>query len=255
MLMLQRNKYQCDKHTNNRGAVMKAIIMAGGKGTRLKPLTDNTPKPLMPILDKPILHYILRLLQRHGITDVCITLGYLAGQIIEAFGDGSQMGMHITYFVENEPLGTAGGVKNASKFLSEDFVVISGDAFTDINLTELINFHYKSNAKVTIAAAKVDNPSEYGVMLLNNKGKVRSFIEKPKEPVSDIASCGIYVMSHGILQDIPSGFCDFAKDVFPKMIGQIYAKVMDCYWSDIGTLTSYYSTNYFVATNIDKYTL
>ena len=220
--------------------------MAGGKGTRLAPLTDHAPKPLMPILDKPILYYIIRLLKKHEITDISVTLGYMANSIVETFGDGRDLGVHLRYVIEKEPLGTAGSVKKAAADYREDFLVISGDSYTDFNLTALVDFHRSHGKMVTIAATRVKNPSEYGVMLLNNAGKVRTFIEKPKEPITDIVSTGIYVFRKEILKKIPDGFQDFARDVFPSISGQIYAKIMNGYWSDIGTLPSYYMTNYLV---------
>ena len=221
--------------------------MAGGKGTRLAPLTDHSPKPMMPILDKPILYYIIRLLKKHEITDISVTLGYMANKIVEAFGDGRQLGVNLHYVIEREPLGTAGSVKGAAAGFKEDFLVISGDSYTDFNLTELIDFHRNHGKLVTIAATRVKEPSEFGVMLLNDAGKVRSFIEKPQVPISNIVSTGIYVFKKEILKKIPDGFQDFARNVFPTIPGQIYAKIMDGYWSDIGTLLSYYSTNYHVA--------
>ena len=226
---------------------MHAVIMAGGKGTRLAPLTDHAPKPMMPILDKPILRYIIELLKKHGVNDITVTLGYMANQIIEAFGDGKELGVRLRYTVEKEPLGTAGSVKSAASDFEEDFLVISGDAYTDFDLTERIEFHKSHGKLATIAATKVTNPSEYGVMLLNSAGKVRAFFEKPQTPISNVVSTGIYVFKKEILKKIPSGFQDFARNVFPKIPGQIYSKIMCGYWSDIGTLLSYYSTNYHVA--------
>ena len=221
--------------------------MAGGKGTRLAPLTDHSPKPMMPILDKPILYYIIDLLKRHEITDISVTLGYMANKIIEEFGDGRSLGVTLHYVIEREPLGTAGGVKSAAAGFQEDFLVISGDCYTDFNLTSLMDFHKNHGKLVTIAATRVEDPSSFGVMLLNQAGKVRSFIEKPQVPISNIVSTGIYVFKKEILKKIPQGFQDFARDVFPTIPGQIYAKIMPGYWSDIGTLLSYYSTNYHVA--------
>ena len=226
---------------------MNAVIMAGGKGTRLAPLTDHSPKPLMPIIDKPILHYIIDLLKKHGITDISVTLGYMANKIVDAFGDGRDLGVTLHYVVEKEPLGTAGSVKNAASKFEGDFLVISGDAYTDFNLTELIDFHRSHGKLATIAATRVEDPSAFGVMLLNDAGKVRSFIEKPRVPISNVVSTGIYVFKKEILKKIPNGFQDFARNIFPTIPGQIYAKIMKGYWSDIGTLLSYYSTNYHVA--------
>ena len=236
------------KHTTNEGdKSMNAVIMAGGKGTRLAPLTDHSPKPLMPIIDKPILRYIIELLKKHGITDISVTLGYMAHKIVEEFGDGRDLGANLHYVIEKEPLGTAGSVKSAAAGFTDDFLVISGDAYTDFNLTELIDFHRSHGKLATIAATRVKDPSDFGVMLLNSAGKVRSFIEKPRVPISDIVSTGIYVFKKEILKKIPAGFQDFARNVFPTIPGQIYAKIMKGYWSDIGTLLSYYSTNYHVA--------
>ena len=226
---------------------MNAVIMAGGKGTRLAPLTDHAPKPLMPIIDKPILHYIIELLKKHGIADISVTLGYMAHKIVEAFGDGRDLGVNLHYVIEKEPLGTAGSVKTAALGFDDDFLVISGDAYTDFDLTQLIDFHRSHGKLATIAATRVEDPSAFGVMLLNSAGKVRSFIEKPRVPISDIVSTGIYVFKRDILKKIPAGFQDFARNVFPTIPGQIYAKIMSGYWSDIGTLLSYYNTNYHVA--------
>ncbi len=234
---------------------MKAIIMAGGRGSRLMPLTNDIPKPLVPILDKPILYYILKLLHKYNITQVVITLGYLAEKIRDYFGDGSALGMEIRYCFEEEPLGTAGGVKNAGKYIDEDFVVISGDAFTDINLEALVDYHYSHSGLITIAAKEVDNPSAFGVMLTDSQGLITAFAEKPQIPLSKLANMGIYVVDKSVLSIIPQGFQDFSKDIFPKLLGGIYAMKTDCYWSDIGTLSSYYATNYFVANNIDRYAL
>lgn len=232
---------------------MKAIIMAGGRGTRLMPLTSDTPKPLVPILNKPILYYILKLLYKYNITQVGITLGYLPEKIKSYFGNGAAFGMDISYFIEKEPLGTAGGVKNAESFLDEDFIVLSGDAFTDIDLSKLIDFHYEHQSLVTIASKEVENPSNFGVIIPDATGKIVNFQEKPEKPLSNLANMGIYVVDKRVLSLIPVGFQDFAKDIFPKMLGNIYTMKTDCYWSDIGTLTSYYATNYFVASNLDMY--
>lgn len=232
---------------------MKAIIMAGGRGARLMPLTSETPKPLMPILNKPILYYILKLLYKYNITQVGITLGYLSDKIREYFGSGAELGMDIRYFIEDEPLGTAGGVKNAEKFLDEDFIVISGDAFTDIDLGSLVDFHYSHSGLITIASKEVDNPSEFGVLVQDKSGLVTAFQEKPAHPVSNLVNMGIYVMDKTLPSAIPDGFQDFAKNIFPNMLGSIYTQKSDCYWSDIGTLASYYATNYFVANNLERY--
>ena len=171
----------------------------------------------------------------------------MSEKIVDSFGNGRDLGVNLHYVIEKEPLGTAGSVKSAAMNFKEDFLVISGDAYTDFNLTELMDFHRSHGKLATIAATRVEDPSAFGVMLLNAAGKVRSFIEKPKQPISNIVSTGIYVFKKEIIKRIPDGFQDFARNVFPTIPGQIYAKIMNGYWSDIGTLLSYYSTNYHVA--------
>jgi len=230
---------------------MKVVIMAGGRGQRLMPLTRKIPKPLVPILDRPIIEYVLDVSKKAGIKDVIITLGYLGNKIVDALGDGSKYGVRIKYVYENMPLGTAGGVKNAQKYLDGDFVVLSGDAYTDIDLTELIRRHYSVGGTVTMATHKEKDASRFGVVISDQTGKVLDFEEKPLRPKSDQVNMGIYVFNRKILDVIPQGKSDFSKDIFPKMIGDIYALECDCYWSDIGTLSSYYLTNYDVVRSFD----
>lgn len=221
---------------------MNAVIMAGGFGTRLKPLTDNLCKPMMPIVGKPILEYTVELLVRHGVDDIAMTLNYRPFDIIDYFGDGSSWGVNIRYVVEDEPLGTAGSVKNA-KPMGDDFIVISGDAFTDINLTELLSFHRSSDALVTMAVKRVENPLGFGVVETQGSRIVR-FKEKPIDaPSGSLVNTGIYAIKREVLDLIPNGFYDFSKQLFPEIIGHIAAFETDAYWSDIGTLENYYLTN------------
>lgn len=227
---------------------MKGVIMAGGRGSRLMPLTNHIPKPLVPILDKPVMWYIVKLLKRAGIEDVVVTLGYLGDEIEKAFGDGSALGVRLTYVREDKPLGTAGGVKNAQAYLDEDFVVVSGDAYTDFDLAGLIDYHYQKGGLVTLAAYTVDDASRFGVIVADENGLVRSFQEKPVHPLSRTVNTGIYVCDRRLLHLIPDGTVDFAKDVFPRLLGNIYAKECDGFWSDIGTLPTYYQTNLQVVT-------
>ena len=228
---------------------MKAVIIAGGRGSRLMPLTKNLPKPLVPILDKPIIHYILEGVRKAGIEETVLTLGYL-GRKIQDYVEKNESGLNIRYVYEDVPLGTAGGVKNAEKYLDEDFLVLSGDAFTDIDIKELIEYHYRKKGRITIATHKEKNPSLYGVVESDETGKITYFEEKPMVPKSDAVNTGIYVMDRSVLDVIPKGFCDFSKDVFPKKLGEIYAYRGKFYWSDIGTLPSYYRTNYYFATRL-----
>ncbi|MBQ4444553.1 MAG: nucleotidyltransferase family protein [Clostridia bacterium] len=227
---------------------MKGVIMAGGRGSRLMPLTNHLPKPLVPILDKPVMWYIVRRLRLAGVTDIAVTLGYMGDKIVEAFGDGAEMGVRLHYFREEKPLGTAGGVKNAASFLDEDFLVVSGDAYTDFDLGALADFHYEKGGLVTIASYRVENPSRFGVIVADQNGLVRSFEEKPLHPTSRLVNTGIYVCDRRLLHFVPDGFVDFAKDVFPALLGNLYAKECAGFWSDIGTLPTYYETNLHVVT-------
>jgi mannose-1-phosphate guanylyltransferase/phosphomannomutase len=158
---------------------MKAVIMAGGKGTRLKPLTNDIPKPLIKIIDKPCMEHIINLLRDHNITQIAVTLGHLSQQIIDYFGDGSQLGVELTYFVEDEPLGTAGSVKSTQNFVSEDFLVISGDAFTNIDLSKAIRYHFAKDSIFTLIAQPHPHPQGLGVLEIDYNNKIIDFMEKP----------------------------------------------------------------------------
>ncbi len=175
---------------------MKAVVMAGGEGSRLRPLTIDRPKPMVPMVTKPVIGHILDLLKRHGITEVVVTLHYLPEDIQDYFGDGHSLGMKIYYAVEETPLGTAGSVKNAQQYLDEPFLVISGDAVTDINLQQVIDFHQAKKADATLTLYRVPNPLEYGVIITDQEGKITQFLEKPSwgEVISDTVNTGIYVI-------------------------------------------------------------
>ena len=183
---------------------MKAVVMAGGSGSRLRPLTIQRPKPMIPLVNKPVINHILELLKRHGITEVIITVQYLADFIQDYFGDGSGFGLKIHYSVEETPLGTAGSVKNAQEFLDDTFIVISGDALTNFNLTKLVNYHKKANTLATIAIYNIANPVDYGVININNEGHITRFQEKPSRGsvMSDYVNTGIYVLDPKILEFI-----------------------------------------------------
>jgi mannose-1-phosphate guanylyltransferase/phosphomannomutase len=155
--------------------IMKAIIMAGGEGTRLRPLTCNIPKPMMPIMDKPVMEYTVELLKKNGITDIGVTLQYLPDEITGYFGDGKDFGVNMRYFIEETPLGTAGSVKNAEAFLDDTFIVISGDALTDIDLSKAIAYHKKKQSMATLVLKEVPVPLEFGVVVTDNNGKVTGF--------------------------------------------------------------------------------
>ena len=223
---------------------MKAVIMAGGRGTRLRPLTGSMPKPMVPILDKPVLALTVSSLVRSGITDIAMTLGYMPERIINYFGNGSKLGARITYFVESTPLGTSGGVKNAAKFIDRPFVVMSGDALTDLNVKSMLDFHQSAGGEVTMAVKKVKDPRGMGEVILDGSGKIVRFREKPERYESGLVNTGMYVMEPKVLERIPpERESDLSRDVFPFMLDKLRAFKTDCYWSDIGTLLSYYRAN------------
>ncbi|MCE7983616.1 MAG: nucleotidyl transferase [Caldilinea sp. CFX5] len=224
---------------------MKAVVMAGGDGARLRPLTIGRPKPMVPIVNKPVMGHILDLLKSHGITDVVVTLRYLASVIQDFFGDGSNLGMNITYVIEDVPLGTAGSVKNAAPYLDETFLVISGDALTDFDLTHIIRTHKERQVLATITLTHVPNPLEYGVVITNEEGYIDRFLEKPgwAELISDTVNTGIYVLEPAALALIPAGVpYDFSNDLFPTMLQKrlaIYGHIADGYWCDVGNIAEY----------------
>ncbi|MGP1910228.1 sugar phosphate nucleotidyltransferase [Metabacillus sp. JX24] len=223
---------------------MKAVILAGGEGCRLRPLTNHCPKPLVPILNKPVLEYSLELLKRHGIDDVIMTVHYLSSAIRSYFGDGSKWGIRITYSEEEMPLGTAGSVKLAEELLTEPFLVISGDILTDFDLTAGIDHHLSHGAAATIFTKPLDLPIEYGV-LLSKETHISRMFEKPKwNDLSDHSiNTGIYIFNPSIFSYLEEFTCsDFSNDLFPEMIRNketISLFRADGYWSDIGTLSNY----------------
>ncbi len=225
---------------------MKAVIMAGGEGTRLRPLTSMRPKPMVPIVNQPVMEHILGLVKHHGMIDVVATLAFMPKVIEDYFGDGDEWGMRISYAIEESPLGTAGSVKNAEAELRDDtFLVISGDALTDINLSEVIAFHRSHDGPVTIALKRVSNPLEFGVVVTDVDGRIERFLEKPTwgQVFSDTINTGIYVLDPVIFDHIPEGApYDFSSELFPKLIEAgfpLYGFVSEGYWCDVGTLESY----------------
>jgi len=224
---------------------LKAVIMAGGEGTRLRPLTSNLPKPLMPIANRPMMEHVIDLLRTHGITDIIVTLAFMPDAIRSHFGDGSELDVTLTYVVEREPLGTAGSVRNAAHLLDEPFLVISGDVLTDINLGAIIDFHHEKEAMVTIGLTPVEDPLEFGIVITRSDGSVERFLEKPTwgQVFSDTVNTGIFVLDPSVLDGFPEGEqVDFSSDVFPKLLeagAPMYGCVTHGYWEDVGTLDSY----------------
>jgi len=229
---------------------MKAVVMAGGEGTRLRPLTSNQPKPMVPIVGKPCMEHILELLRRHGFEDVIVTLAFLPQAIRGYFGDGEALGMHVEYSVEDAPMGTAGSVRMALGKLDETFLVISGDALCDFDLTELVNFHRERKASVTIGLKSVPNPLEFGIVVTDGEGRVERFLEKPSwsQVFSDTINTGVYVIEPEALRHVPPDRpYDFSKELFPLLLEMgrpIYGHVLDGYWQDIGNLDQYRQANF-----------
>ncbi|MDR0405239.1 MAG: NTP transferase domain-containing protein [Clostridiales bacterium] len=224
---------------------MKGLIMAGGEGTRLRPLTCGKPKPMINVMGKPVMEYIITLMKNAGITDIAVTLMYMPQAITEYFGDGGRFGVRLNYFIEETPLGTAGSVKNAEAFLDDTFLIISGDCLTDIDLRRAAEFHREKRSEATLVLTAVENPLEYGIVVTDKRGAVVRFLEKPSwsEVFSDTANTGIYILNPSALRYIPAGTpYDFSKDLYPKMLADgaaVYGCVAGGYWCDIGDLTAY----------------
>ena len=246
---------------------MRAMILAAGLGTRLRPLTYVMPKPVAPVLNVPIVARIAELLVRHGFADVVTNLSYLPEQIRAVLGDGSGFGLRISYSEEPEPLGTAGGVGKVRDFLSEtdSFLIISGDALTDIDLSAMREAHdsnVKRGAIATLATKRVEDTTQFGVAITDDDGRIQGFQEKPEpaEALSDLANCGIYMFRSEIFdhfpppdhnspagdEDQPPGFVDWAVDVFPALLdGDVpfHSHEIDAYWNDIGSVSEFVQGN------------
>jgi UTP-glucose-1-phosphate uridylyltransferase len=195
---------------------MKAIVMAGGEGTRLRPLTSNQPKPMVPIVGKPCMEHIVELLKEHGFEDVIITVAFLPQAIRSYFGDGESLGVNISYSVEETPLGTAGSVRLATRRLDEPILVISGDALCDVDLRAMLETHCERGAAVTIGLKSVDNPLEFGIVVTDEDGRIERFLEKPSwgQVFSDTINTGIYILEPEVLTHIPDdGPYDFSKEL------------------------------------------
>ena len=230
---------------------MRAVLMAGGSGTRLRPLTCDLPKPMVPILNRPIAEHIINLLKRHKITEVVATLHYLPDVMRDYFQDGSDFGVQMTYAVEeDQPLGTAGCVKNIAELLDETFLVISGDSITDFDLTAAIEFHKRNKSKATLILTRVPNPVEFGVVITDEQMRIRRFLEKPSasEIFSDTVNTGTYILEPSVLDYLPvNEECDFSKDLFPLLLEKdepMFGYIADGYWCDVGHLDAYREAQY-----------
>jgi len=229
---------------------MQAVVMAGGGGTRLRPLTTNRPKPMVPVANKPILEHTLDLSKKHNFSDVVLTLHYLPNIVRDYFQSGEEFGVNLTYLVEEKPLGTAGGVKNAERYLDGTFVVFSGDVLTDINLGKALSFHKQKGAAATIVLTQVANPTDYGIVITEKSGRIKKFLEKPTwgEVFSDTINSGIYILEPDVLKHVKTDMeFDFSKHLFPALLelGEpLFGYAADGYWCDIGNPMQYLQANY-----------
>jgi len=225
---------------------MKAVIMAGGKGTRLFPLTNRVPKPMVDFCNRPNLEHLVGRLAACGFEEVYLTLGYRPDLVSGYFGDGSRHGLRMRYSVEVVPLGTAGGVKALEPVLDETFLVVSGDAVCDLDLREPVAFHKAQGADVTLVLTRVDNPMEFGLVVTDENHRVIRFLEKPKswsEAFTDVVNTGIYVLEPQVLREIPADcFYDFSKHLFPRLLAdgaKMCGMLTEAYWCDVGSLVQY----------------
>ena len=225
--------------------MMKAFVMAAGAGTRLRPLTFAIPKPMVPVINKPVLEHTLENLCRHGIRQAVLNLHHYPETIKNYFGDGASLDMKISYSHERELLGTAGGVKKMEDFFDSTFLVMSGDGLTDIDLTRAIDFHNRKKALATMVLKTVDAKFDYGITITDSRGKIRKFVEKPSwsDVFANTVNTGIYIFEPEVFKYIPGDtFFDFGLQLWPKLLKlkkPIYGYLMDEYWTDVGNLTEY----------------
>lgn len=229
---------------------MQAVVLAGGKGTRLYPLTSGTPKPMVQLFNKPVLEHTIDLLKRHNIRDITITVAYKAEQIIDYFGDGSRWGVRIQYSLEDTPKGTAGGLRRIQPLLTDTFVVVSGDAVTDFDLRAAVDYHRRKSALATMLLYEVEDPSQFGIVEHGKDGRIMRFIEKPKlsEAFTNTINTGVYILEPEVLHYIPyDTVYDFSRDVFPRLLHNqepFYAYRAKGYWCDIGSLGQYRNVHF-----------
>lgn len=228
---------------------IKGVIMSGGIGTRLRPLTCHLPKPMVPIFNKPVMEYGIELLKKYGINDIAVTLCYLPEMIMDYFGDGSKYNANISYYIEDRPLGTGGSVKNADEFLDSTIIVISGDAFTNIDFKKAYDFHIEKGSKATLILKREPIPLEYGVVITDDNGRITRFLEKPSwaEVFSDTINTGIYILEPEVMDYYEKGEnFDFSKDLFPRLLKDnvpMYGYITEEYWCDVGDLNTYIETH------------
>jgi len=222
---------------------MKAIILAGGMGERLRPLTDETPKPLLPIRERPIIEHAILNFKKHGITDIILSIGYRADLIKEYFGDGSELGVNISYCVEDKPLDTGGAIKEASRGIEETFLAINGDNLSNFDWTSMIDFHRKKDAKITLALFPVEDVTQFGIARIQ-EDRIVEFIEKPmlEEAPSNLNNAGGYIMEPEVLDILPEGRSSIERDCFEKHCGDsgnVFAFTHGGHWFPTDDLEKY----------------
>lgn len=224
---------------------MKALILAGGEGTRLRPLTYERPKVLIPTLNQPLMEYTLNRLHRHGVDDIILAVGHMADAIQAHFGDGNRWNVRLDYSVESEPLGSGGAIKNVARLLKEDtFIVLNGDIYTDLDVTAMLDFHRHKKAMVTISLTEVADPSAYGVVDMAEDGRLRRFVEKPPpgQAPSNLVNAGTWIFEPGALAYLPEGVSSVEYNLFPLLLANgkpMYGYASDAYWMDVGTPERY----------------
>lgn len=220
---------------------MMAVILCGGLGTRLRSIIDNLPKPMASIAGRPFLEYLILQLKRQGFRDILLCTGYLGEKVREYFSDGKNWGVNILYSHEPEPLGTGGALKLAQKLIyGDDFLLMNGDSFLDVDFNKLINYHLKNKALATIALVEVENPARYGVVEIDETGKIKNFVEKTKSSRSKLINGGVYMFNRKVFNYIPEGKVSLEKEVFPQLIGKgFYGMPIKGFFIDIGIPEDY----------------
>lgn len=224
---------------------MKAVILVGGEGKRLQPLTCTIPKPMLPLMNLPFLAHLINLLRKHNIYDVILSTGHLPEVFDSYFGDGRALGVNLTYVTEEKPLGTCGAVKNVEEFLDQTFLVFNGDILTNLNLSQLIEYHRAKKAKATLTLTSVEDPTAYGLVPIDTTGQVTEFLEKPSwdEVITDLINAGTYVLEPEVLEYAPKGkHYSFERELFPTLLQKdegVFGFPSSAYWLDIGTPERY----------------
>ncbi|HAM37883.1 MAG TPA: nucleotidyltransferase [Elusimicrobia bacterium] len=237
---------------------MKAMILIGGFGTRLRPLTCNTPKPLLPVINKPFLLYQIELIKKHGIKDIILCMAYLPLEFKRYFGDGKKFGVNISYAIEKMPLGTGGAIKNAEKYVDCPVLIFNGDVLTDLDLTDLIKYHKQKKSKATITLVEVDDPTSFGLVETNKNGNILQFLEKPSanQITCNTINAGTYIFEPEILKEIPENTVySVERGLFPNLLNKkypFYGFVYSGYWIDIGTMEKYLQVHHDLMNKMKK---